>query len=609
MGDNKPGKDSLESLEGCSDWYFVQEAECVSLDSINDLEELFDNSTSSDISNLIDDCDEVDQGNSLELFNKQVSEDCNKAILNLKRKYMSPSPKKSYCVDRDLSPRLHAVSISTEKSSKRQLFQDSGIEENEAEDTLEEQVEFGPTSNNGAGKSGGNRLLELLRSNNSRAVLLAKFKGLYGISYNELIRPFKNDKSICDHWVVIVYAAAEEVVEGSKVILEQHCDYFLLKNYDFMCLYLLSFQTGKCRGTVVKLLCSILNIQEIQLICDPPKHRSTATALYFYKCSIGNAAYVFGETPNWISKLILVEHQTASASDSFDFSEMVQWAYDHNYIEESSIAYEYAVLAQTNSNAAAWLNHNNQVKFVRDCAYMCRLYKRQEMKDMTMSQWIWKCCKKVDGDGDWKVIPQFLKFQGVSFISFLTAFKPFLKSTPKKNCILIHGQPDTGKSYFVYSLISFLQGKVVSIMNSKSQFWLQPLFDGKIGLLDDVTYSGWQFIDVHMRTGLDGNMISVDLKHKAPQQMKLPPLLVTSNINVHKEASLVYLHSRVNAFEFPKKMPVDESGEPLYKITDLSWKCFFVKLAKHLELCPEEEGNGETERSLRCSARSSADLI
>ncbi|AWK28211.1 E1 protein [Human papillomavirus type 221] len=610
MGDNKPGKDSLESLEGCSDWYFVQEAECISLDSIHgDLEELFDNSTSSDISNLIDNCEEVDQGNSLELFNKQVTEDCNKALLNLKRKYLSPSPKKSICADRDLSPRLLAVSISAKKSSKRQLFQDSGIEENEAEDFLEEQVEYGLGCNNGAGKSGGNRLLDLLRSNNRRAVLLAKFKDLYGISFHELIRPFKNDKSICDNWVVIVYAAADEVIEGSKVLLEQHCDYFLIKHYDFMCLYLVSFHTGKCRDTVQKLFRSMLNVEDAQLVCDPPKHRSTATALYFYKCSIGNAAYMFGELPNWISKLVLVEHQAAATSDSFDFSEMVQWAYDHNYIEESRIAYEYAVLAQTDSNAAAWLNHNNQVKYVKDCAYMCKLYKRQEMKDMSMSQWIWKCCNKIEAEGDWKVIPQFLKFQGVNFISFLTAFKPFLKCTPKKNCILFHGDPDTGKSYFVYSLITFLQGKVISIMNSKSQFWLQPLSEGKIGLIDDVTYTGWQYIDVHMRTGLDGNMISVDLKHKAPQQMKLPPLLVTSNINVHKEMSLVYLHSRINAFEFTKKLPIDDNGEPVYKITDVTWKYFFIKLAKHLDLSPEDEGNGETERTLRCSARSSADAL
>ncbi|ANG08983.1 E1 [Human papillomavirus 191] len=609
MGDNKPGKDSLESLEGCSDWYFVEEAECNSLDSVYDLEELFDCSNSSDISNLIDDCEEVDQGNSLELFNKQLTEDCNKAILDLKRKYMSPSPNKSYCADRDLSPRLQAVSLSSEKSSKRRLFKDSGIDENEAEDTLEEQVAIGPENNNGVGKNGGNKVIELLRSNNRRAVLLAKFKSLYGVSFHELIRPFKNDRSTCDNWVVVVYAAAEEVIEGSKVLLEQHCEYFLLKNYDFMCLYLLSFHTGKCRDTVVKLMCRILNVEEMQLLCDPPKHRSTAAALYFYKCSFGNAAFSFGELPNWISKLTLVEHQTAATSDSFDFSEMVQWAYDHNYTEESCIAYEYAVLAQTDSNAAAWLNHNNQLKFVRDCAYMCKLYKRQEMKDMTMSQWIWKCCKRIEGEGDWKVIPQFLKFQGVNFISFLTALKPFLKCTPKKNCILIFGDPDTGKSYFVYSFITFMQGKVVSLMNNRSHFWLQPLIEAKVGLMDDVTYTGWQYMDVHMRTALDGNWISVDSKHKAPQQMKLPPLLVTSNVNVHKEASLIYLQSRIQSFQFTKKMPVDDNGEPVYKITDVSWKYFFIKLAKQLELTPEEEGNGETERTLRCSARCSVDPL
>lgn len=609
MGDNKPGTNISESLEGCSDWYIVREAECNdSVDTLNDLEELFDNSTGSDISNLIDDFDEVDQGNSLALFNEQFTEDCNKAIAELKRKYATPSPKKN-CADIDLSPRLQTVSLSSQKNSKRRLFNDSGIAENEAEDSVEEQVETGTENNNGAGDKGGENIVQLLRSSNSRAIFLAKFKSVFGVSYNELTRPFKSNKTMCDIWVVAVYGANDELLDASKHLLEQQCTYILQKNYEIICLYLLHFKTGKCRDTITKLFCSILNVNEIQIICDPPKHRSIATALYFYKCTTGNAAYSKGTIPEWITKQLMVEHQAATASESFDFSEMVQWAYDHDFTEEPAIAYEYALLAQTNSNAAAWLNHNNQVKFVRDCAYMCKLYKRQEMKEMSMSDWIWKCCKKYEGEGDWKVIPQFLKYQQVNFIAFLSALKPFLKGTPKKNCILFFGKPNTGKSYFVYSLIHFLQGRVVSYMNSHSQFWIQPLLECKIGLIDDVTYSCWSFMDVHMRTGLDGNPISIDSKHKAPQQMRLPPLLVTSNIDLHKEQSLVYLHSRVVAFEFTKEMPFDDNGEPVYKITDLSWKYFFIKLARQLELSADEEQDGETERTLRCCARSSIDTI
>lgn len=609
MGDNKAGTNSIESLEGCSDWYLVREAECNdSLDTLNDLEELFDNSSQSDISNLIDDFEEVDQGNSLELFNHQVTEDCNKVLADLKRKYVTPSPKKTVCANIDLSPCLQTVSISSNTSSKRRLFKDSGIEENEAEDSVEEQVESG-LSDSGAGKNGGEYLLQLLRSKNNKAILLGKFKELFGVAYKELIRPFKNDKTMCEMWVVVVYAANEDLLESSKLLLEQHCLFIMQKNYNYMCLYLLQFITSKCRDTVQKLMCSMLNVQDIQLLCDPPKHRSTATALFFYKNSSGNAAYTKGTMPEWMSKLLMVDHQAAASSDMFDLSEMVQYAFDHNLTEESAIAFEYALLASENANAAAWLNHNNQAKYVKDCAYMVRLYKKQEMREMTMSQWIWRCCKRHEGEGDWKAIPQFLKYQGVNFISFLAAFKPFLNSTPKKNCILIFGEPDTGKSYFVYSLIEFMQGKVASYMNSKSQFWLQPFVECKIGLIDDVTYSCWNFMDVHMRTGLDGNSISVDSKHKAPQQMKLPPLLLTSNINLHKDQSLIYLHSRIKAFEFSKKMPIDENGEPVYKITPLTWKYFFIKLARQLELTPDEEGDGETERSLRFSARRSAESL
>ena len=121
------GTDSHNSLEGCGDWYIVHEAECE--EELTDLERLFDESDGSDISNLIDNGDEVDQGNSLALFNQQLLEDCSQQVLELKRKYCSPLKD----VEVELSPRLQSVSLSaTPKNSKRRLF-DSGIE-NEAED-------------------------------------------------------------------------------------------------------------------------------------------------------------------------------------------------------------------------------------------------------------------------------------------------------------------------------------------------------------------------------------------------------------------------------------------------------------------------------------------
>ena len=181
---------------------------------------------------------------------------------------------------------------------------------------------------------------------------------------------------------------------------------------------------------------------------------------------------------------------------------MVQWAYDNDYTEESTVAYYYACYASENNNAAAFLASNCQVKYVKDCVSMVRMYKRQEMKGMSMSEWIYKCCKDIPEGNEWKEIVQFLKYQGINFLQFLIAFKQFLKCVPKKMCLVFYGPPDTGKSLFCFKLIHFLKGQVVSYINKSSQFWLMPLQDAKVGLLDDATYNCWLYLDTYLRLSL-----------------------------------------------------------------------------------------------------------
>lgn len=604
MGDHNKGTDNLENN---SKWFLLTEADCV--DSLHELDELFEESTeNSNISNLIDDgeVDESNQGNSLLLYNTQVTEECNRAILDLKRKYVI-SPQHSVA---DLSPKLHAVHISPRKNIKRRLFRDSGIEEDEATN-LSEQVAPDVISNTVAGKDGAAEL-ELMNANNRRAVCLVKFKEAFAVPYTELTRSFKSDKSCSDNWVIYIFKAAEEVLEASKILLQQYCDYIQLVIRDFQGLYLLKFKTGKSRETVVNLICNILNVKAIQVMCDPPKTRSVAVGLYFYKKSLCNLSYVHGPVPEWLSKLTVIDHQTAASAESFDLSQMIQWAYDNRYTEEHQIAYFYALEAEHDLNAAAFLKSNSQCRFVKDCAHMVRLYFRQEMKQMTTAEWILKCCDDFSEDNEWKPIVHFLRYQEINFISFLITFKTFLKGLPKKNCLVFYGPPDTGKSYFCFSFMTFVKGKVISYVNRNSQFWLQPLMDGKFGFLDDATYPCWEYLDVNLRNALDGNSFSLDAKHRAPVQMKMPPLCITTNCDVKAEQSLRYLHSRIECIKFPNKMPFDNDGKPLYEITAKTWACFFRHFATHLELIPEEDQDGNTtdiDRAFRCTARSSNESV
>ena len=596
------------SKEGLSDWCIL-EAECSDLE--NDFEQLFEQDTDSDVSDLLDN-GELEQGNSLELFHQQECEQSEEQLQILKRKYLSPK------AVAQLSPRLESISLSPQQKSKRRLFaeQDSGLElslNNEAEDVSPEvevpAIDSRPVDEGGSGAIDID-YLSLLRSSNIKATLMAKFKESFGVGFNELTRQFKSYKTCCNDWVLAVYAVHDDLFESSKQLLQQHCDYIWVRGIGAMTLYLLCFKAGKNRGTVHKLMTSMLNVQEQQILSEPPKLRNTAAALFWYKGGMGSGVFTHGTYPDWIAHQTILGHQNAEAS-TFDFSAMVQWAFDNNYLEEPDIAYQYAKLAPEDSNAVAWLAHNQQAKFVRECAAMVRFYKKGQMKEMSMSEWIHTKINEVEGEGHWSDIVKFLRYQDVNFITFLAAFKNFLHAVPKHNCILIYGPPNSGKSSFAMSLIKVLKGRVLSFVNSKSQFWLQPLGESKIALLDDVTDPCWVYIDTYLRNGLDGHFVSLDCKYKAPVQIKFPPLLLTSNINVHGETNYRYLHSRIKGFEFPHPFPMKPDNTPQFQLTDQSWKSFFERLWTQLDLSDqEEEGqHGESQRAFQCSARSANEHI
>lgn len=601
MGDINKGTEF--SIKEHNEW-FVQEAECIN--SLDSLEELFEESTDeSEVSNLIDDTD-CSQGNSLALFNKQVTEDCNSAITELKRKFTT-SPAHSVA---ELSPRLEAVTISPQRTSKRRLFDDSGIENDEAESAVEKVSGSGTAISTNQETWAAN--LNLLSNTNYKVILYAKCKEKFGVSFTEITRSFKSNRTCTDQWVVLAHCIRQELVDASKIQLQPFCEFFQIIHYDFTILICLVFKAIKNRETVSKLLCQILNCKENQLLLEPPRTRSPPVAMFFYQNSFTNVSFIFGEFPNWIKKQTIITHESAAAAETFDLSQMIQFCYDNELMDEPSIAYKYAMQAEFDPNAAAFLKHNNQAKFVRDACCMVKYYKRQEMRELTMSQWIWKCCDECDEGGDWRVIVQFLKYQGVNFITFLTLLRFFLKAVPKKNCIVIIGPSDTGKSYFCNSLIKFVKGKVISLMNRHSSFWLQPMLDGKMGFLDDCTLPGWHYLDTNMRGALDGHAICIDAKHKAPTQVTLPPMLITSNVDVQSESSLKYICSRLQIINFPNKFPLNEDGSVVYDITNKSWKCFFSKFGNQIDLSPRddcEDESGGINKAFRCTRGNTNDSL
>ncbi|ASH99071.1 E1 [Ailuropoda melanoleuca papillomavirus 4] len=593
-------KGTVSTNEDLNDWVFV-EAECSDVDE--SFEELFDKSSTSDLSDFVDHAAVSDcQGISLQLFRQQEFAETEEQLMHLKRKYIH-SPEQKAVVD--LSPRLESISLSPRrgKKAKKQLF--GTKDSDEVDNTVTQRL-----SEVDVRVRGENGVEALLSSKNQRAFAYAKFKANFGISFSELVRNFKCDKTCSLDWVVCGLYLNDSRAEAAKTVLQDYCNYIYFAQMGSCTLMLLNFKTQKCRETLLKLLKTLLKLETCQILAEPPRARSAACALYWYNRGLANGAFTFGSLPDWIAKQTLLSHHLASEKP-FDLSTMIQWAYDNEAFEESEIAYQYALQAETDENAAAFLNSNNQAKHVKDCATMCRYYRKAEMQRMTMSDWIFKMSKGFEDSESWKEIVKFLRYQCIEFISFLAVFKRFLRGVPKKNCLVIWGPPNTGKSMFCMSLLSFLKGKVISYVNSKSQFWLQPLSDAKIGLLDDATKPCWDYFDIFMRNALDGNTISIDCKHKAPLQLKCPPLLITTNINLMGDERWKYLRSRVSCFCFATEFPLKEDGAPGYTLNDKSWASFFKRFWKHLELSDqEEEGeDGDSQRALRLCTRSTPHTV
>ena len=564
---------------GCSGWFIVEATvdktteNDISEDEIEEEEDSGFDMVDFINNTLEDSC--AEQSCAQALLNKQQADADAAIVQELKRKYISPYVSPIQClqesVDRDLSPRLHAIKIGGGQKAKRRLFEPTeqrhsnyGNCEVEATETQVDVENGGPERHMGAiqhcGRGGSSvaeavqvveeegvtnnsqttgeqsprtRIVELLKDKDVTVKLLGKFKDLFGVGFNDLVRQFKSDKSTCTDWVYSVFGVNPSIAEGFHMLLKEQTLYlhtqWVTCRWGMVLLALCRYKVAKNRSTVGRQLAQMLNVPVQQILIQPPKLQSAPAALFWFRAGMGNGSEVSGTTPEWISRQTVLEHSFADTQ--FSLTNMVQWAYDNGYTEECDIAYYYAQLGDTDANAAAFLKSNMQARYVRDCACMCKHYKLAEMKKMSMAEWIKHRGEKCN-DGDWKPIIRFLRYQHIDIITFLASLKKWLHGIPKKNCICIIGPPDTGKSSFGMSLMKFLGGTMLSYVNSSSHFWLQSLVDAKAAMLDDVTAACWNYMDMHMRNLLDGNLTSIDRKHKALAVIKCPPLLLTSNMDI-----------------------------------------------------------------------------
>lgn len=569
--------------------FLLLEAECSDLGDSDK-----ENQPDTDDEDFIDNA-HVEQGNTLALF-QTIEKQAGEVKLNLLKRKLLLSP-----AGNNSSPR--SETSFSQRGAKRSLLGELNREHEASSPASAVQV-FGSLDSGGEGsgvtesssQNSSDAFLSVMGARNTAAAQYSIFKQAYLCSFADLTRPFKNDKTTNHQWVAAVFGVRDDWFASCKQVLSRDCSYLhaSLKPHEkgSIVLMLLDFNIAKCRDTVRKLLSDLLNVHPSRLLLQPPKLRSVSAAMYWYKLTLSPHTFTSGQLPKWIESQITMTDSCGEVV-KFDFSQMVQWAFDNDYTEESLIAYNYALLAETEANARAWLSLTNQAKICKDVSTMVRHYQRAITSSMSMSAYINYCCERVSETGSWLPIMHFLKFQGTEPIRFVNAMKPWLKGIPKKNCLAFIGPSNTGKSLFSNSLLHFLRGRVLSFANSASHFWLQPLTEGRVALIDDATMACLKYCDTYLRNVFDGYPVNIDRKHRSSVQCKAPPLLITSNVDINAEEKFCYLKSRITSFYFKEECPLDQEGNPMFKINDADWKCFFKRLWPRLELSDQEEGEDD----------------
>lgn len=248
-----------EEGAGCTGWFYVEAVvDKKTGDNISDDEDENTNDTGSDIIDFIDTnnsiCSQAEHETARALFQVQETQAHKEAVQTLKRKFLG-SPRSSPLGDitnqTTQSNRQQQTTQANHPHGKRRLldsYPDSGYGNTQVETveaTLQVDGQNGGSQHSmcsGGGSSDRstdidletnentnvelNSVCAVLKCSNAKAMFMAKFKEVYGISYNELVRVFKSDRTCCTDWVCALFGVSPMVAENLKTLIQPFCIYY-----------------------------------------------------------------------------------------------------------------------------------------------------------------------------------------------------------------------------------------------------------------------------------------------------------------------------------------------------------------------------------------------
>nr|ASM94011.1 putative non-structural NS1 [Caledonia beadlet anemone parvo-like virus 1] len=126
------------------------------------------------------------------------------------------------------------------------------------------------------------------------------------------------------------------------------------------------------------------------------------------------------------------------------------------------------------------------------------------------------------------IIERLLSDQGVNLMDFTRAVQNiFNKNIVKKNCLIIQGAPNSGKTLLVKSIVQATDSLAVINKSESAGFCWSPALDKRVILYEECLMNSVQVEE--FKQIFAGTDCSINVKHQQPQVLKRTPVFMTVN--------------------------------------------------------------------------------
>lgn len=363
-----------------------------------------------------------------------------------------------------------------------------------------------------------------------------------GKSFFSLHKEMKNERTMQRNWAIFLKTPSLTQTVALEAALNNDCDRIRTKKSDTHTYFLLEYMKKQRSMNGLKQVISTI-IKDTDILLGVPKYKDTQ-----FRTWAKLFTTLISETAPEISGLLL---DCEAEGSGFNVEELFEWIEATepksievmlcNYREEARIG---------NPNAKNWLASASNITVAKKQFELWKSTIKGREMQLTVEQYILQRLMDYN-DGDKDKVQKFLTYQGIMHYELLNVLRNWLHGKIKKSVICIFGPGNSGKSTFADALIEVLKG-VRLCWDDNNSFWKQAAIGKRYCLLDDVTMQCWRGLDSKERRSFDGGIVAVNKKFCEATEMKMPPLILTSNYDIRANEDFVFLVNRVTFIHFPK---------------------------------------------------------